>query len=196
MERVQGCKIGSSVSVRHDNKGKKPTGITIQDLPMRDCVRVLKGRSRHDIAVRIHSLPQSKSSINHHVMKPKDRVVGGIIQVGHVSATPSSSMDDIVDRLETVRVLESCSKGVGLGTELAVVAVECEEVVKSISERYATVVQDRTNRFVQADSIDAATVGSAKRRVPRCPLYVMVSLVLFCNKGDETKIPDRSRSPP
>jgi hypothetical protein len=129
MERIQGCKIGMSVSVRHDNKGKKPTGITIQDLPMRNCVRVLKGRGRHDIAVRIHSLPQSKGSVDHHVMKPEDWIVGGIIQVGHVSATPSSSMNDIVDGLETVRVLESRSKGVRLGTELAVVAVECEKVV-------------------------------------------------------------------
>jgi hypothetical protein len=38
-------------------------------------------------------------------------------------------MNDIVDGLETVRVLESRSKGVRLGTELAVVAVECEKVV-------------------------------------------------------------------
>ena len=184
MERIEGCKIDLSVDCHHQNRGKRFTGIAIQNLSMRNRVRVLKGGSRHDIAVRVHSLPQSKGSVNHHVMKPEDRVVGGVIQVGHVSAAPSSSMNDIVDRFETVRVLESRSKGVRLGAEFAVVAVECEEVVKTISERYATVVQDRADRFVQADSIDTTAVGSAEGRVPGCPLCVMISQVHFCNKSD------------
>jgi hypothetical protein len=37
-ERVERCKIDSSVSVHHDNGGKKHTGIAIQDLALRNCV--------------------------------------------------------------------------------------------------------------------------------------------------------------
>jgi hypothetical protein len=105
-------------------------------------------------------------------------------------------MDDIVDGLETVRILESRSKGVRLGTELAVVAVECEEVVQPIPERDATVVQDWADCFVQAVGIQAAAVGSAERRVPRGPLCVTISRVRFDSQSDRTNAPDRSKSPP
>jgi len=62
-------------------------------------------------------------------MKPEDWVVSGVIQVGHMSTTSSSAMNDIVDGFETVGVLESRSKGVRLGAEFAVIAIECEEIV-------------------------------------------------------------------
>lgn len=46
-----------------------------------------------------------------------------------MSATASGTVDDIVDRFQTVRILKLSAKVVGLGAEFAVVAVECEEVV-------------------------------------------------------------------
>ena len=74
-------------------------------------------------------MPQSKGSIDHHVMKPEDRIVGRVIQVGHVPATASGTVDDIVNRFQAVRILELSAKVVGFGAELAVVTVECKEVV-------------------------------------------------------------------
>jgi hypothetical protein len=46
-----------------------------------------------------------------------------------VPAATSGTVDDIVNRLQAIRILKGRSKGVGFGAEFTVVAVECEEIV-------------------------------------------------------------------
>lgn len=73
------------------------TSITVQDLPLGDREGILESRSWLDIAVWIQSLPQSKSSVDHHVMEPEDRVVRRVVQVGHVPAATGGTMNHIVN---------------------------------------------------------------------------------------------------
>ena len=92
-----------------------------------------------------------------------------------MSATTSGTVDDIVNRFQAVRVLEFSAKVVGLGAEFAVVAVECEEIVQSISERYTAVVQDGTDGAVLAECIGTVGIRGTKACVPVAPLRATVS---------------------
>lgn len=85
------------------------------------------------------------------MMKPKDWVKGGIVEVGHVSIIASESVNDIVKRFQTV--------GVGRGTgdpsfvsKLGEVTVRGEEVVQAISCRNLIVVNLRSDKIVLANS--------------------------------------------
>ena len=100
-----------------------------------------------------------------------------------MSATTSGTVDDIVNRFQAVRVLEFSAKVVGLGAEFAVVAVECEEIVQSISERYTAVVQDGTDGAVLAECIGTVGIRGTKACVPVAPLRATVSFrvtIGFC----------------
>ena len=109
------------------------------------------------------------------MVKPEDRVVGRVIQVGHVSAAASSAVDDIVNRFQAVRILELSAKVVGLGAEFAVVAVEREKIVQSVSEGYTAVVQDGTNGAILAECIGKVGIRGTKACVPVAPLRATIS---------------------
>ena len=105
-----------------------------------------------------------------------------------MSAAASGTMDDIVDRFETVRIFELSAKIVGLGAELAIVAVECEEVVKSVSERYTAVVQDGPECAVLAVCIDAVGIWSTKACVPVAPLRATVRFCVTKSSSDTSRL--------
>lgn len=96
-----------------------------------------------------------------------------------MSAAAGHTVDDIVDRLETVSVSKCCPERVRFRAELAVVAVEGEQVVQSIPERDSAVVQDRANRVVQAMGVEIAAAGSAQSGIPIGPLEIKIS---YCSR--------------
>ena len=87
-----------------------------------------------------------------------------------MSATTRGTVDDIVNRFQAVRILELSAKVVGLGAEFAVVTVEREKIVQSVSERYTAVVQDGTDGAVLAECIDTVGIRGTKACVPVAPL--------------------------
>lgn len=115
-----------------------------------------------------------------------------------MSAAASGTVDDIVNRFQAVRIPEISAKVVRLGTEFGVVAVEREEVVESVSERYTAVVQDGANCAVLAVCVVAVGVWGTKACVPIAPLRAIVSFrvtnefVSLCNLlVDSRSLPSR-----
>ena len=115
-----------------------------------------------------------------------------------MSAAASGTVDDIVNRFQAVRIPEISAKVVGLGAEFAVVAVECEEIVQSVSERNTAVVQDGPDGAVLAECIGTVGIRGTKACVPIAPLRAIVSFrvtnefVSLCNLlVDSRSLPSR-----
>jgi hypothetical protein len=70
-----------------------------------------------------------------------------------MSTTASDAMNRVVDRFKAVRILDWSVEGIRFGPKLGKVAVEGEEVVQTVTERYATIVQDGSDKLVLADRI-------------------------------------------
>ena len=95
---------------------------------------------RRAVGVGVYALPQSKETVNHHVMEPETGVEGCSGKVGHVASgdtaragSTESGVNGVVDALEGVIAPGGARAGVVVG-ETAVVLASAEHMVDLILE--------------------------------------------------------------